>query len=267
LNLQNGDLDSVAVYNVGQGNLNAIIDSRNVPLLYFDLGGGFGSCKETYPQIKSLKTCTTFCQTVILSHWDLDHVETAIRDDNNVKFNWIVPMQKIGNTHFQLALKITQNGHLMIWPDSQKRLNCGNVQIYRGQGKTKNDTGLSLLIKNLKGPIKNVLLPADCDYTNIPINPKIVYNGIVVPHHGAKLSNKKLNVAPLNHCLIYSYGLKRSGMKTHFGHPTPESIDFHSMMGWINRHDTINGHVAMKRSGMNNVPCNGRCTLAIQQFV
>jgi hypothetical protein len=89
-------------------------------------------------------------------------------------------------------------------------------------------------VQNLKGPIKNALLSADCDYTHILINPKIIYNGIVVPHYGAKLVKPNIHFAPLNHCLIYSYGLKQSGMKTHLGHPTPESVDFHTMNGWIN---------------------------------
>jgi len=261
------DFDSVAVYNVGQGNINALISQDNIPLLYFDMGGGFGSCKQTYPLNQSLTTCSTICKTVILSHWDLDHVETALRDNKNSNFNWIVPWQKIGNTHLQLALSISQHGHLMIWPVSLNSFHYGHFHIYKCAGTKKNDTGLSLLIKNLQSPIKNVLLTGDCDYRFIPIKPKIVINGIVVPHHGAKLLVHNIQMAPKNHCIVYSYGLKPSGMKTHFGHPTPESIDFHSMNGWINRHDTINGHIAMKRSGTYNVPCNGKCTLAIQQFV
>ena len=83
LSMNRKDPDSVSVYNVGQGNLNAVIDDQNVPLLYYDMGGGFGSCKETYPQSKTVKTCITYFPTVILSHWDLDHVETALRDIDN----------------------------------------------------------------------------------------------------------------------------------------------------------------------------------------
>lgn len=116
-------IHKVNLYNVGQGNLSAITDEKNVPLLYFDIGGGFAWNKATYPN--TLRLCFSYTKTIVISHWDNDHLETAKRYFTNDPtkldgITWIVPQQVITASYFKLATKMNASGNLIIWPSSLK---------------------------------------------------------------------------------------------------------------------------------------------------
>jgi len=93
------------IFNVGQGNLCAFANADNLPIAYFDMGGGFGANRFTYPN--TLRLCRTTHTPVILSHWDIDHFETALRSNHSHSFQWFVPNQPLGLTHFILAYRLS----------------------------------------------------------------------------------------------------------------------------------------------------------------
>ena len=49
--------DAAAVYDVGQGNANALLESSGMPVLYYDLGGGVLGNRHTFPSPSA--TCTS----------------------------------------------------------------------------------------------------------------------------------------------------------------------------------------------------------------
>src|SRR5579871_3626379 len=64
-----------AVYDVGQGNCNAILGGNHFthhPILYFDMGGGVLNNAHTYPNALG-SLCGFMHPPVVLSHWDWDH--------------------------------------------------------------------------------------------------------------------------------------------------------------------------------------------------
>jgi hypothetical protein len=71
-------LDFITVYDVGQGNLNALWEADGAARLYFDFGGGVTANKSTFPK-KPGKLCFAEQPPVMLSHWDWDHWSSAGR--------------------------------------------------------------------------------------------------------------------------------------------------------------------------------------------
>lgn len=255
---------SVAVYNVGQGNLNAMCDSDNAPLVYYDMGGGFGPNANTYPT--TLRICTSYNPIVILSHWDLDHIETALRNNQSHSLTWYVPDQLLGLTHFILAYRIHQTGSIFIINSSQ---NTAHFSIIKSTGKGKNNSGLAILInrRNYK-----VLLPGDANYRFLNLPHEIILDGLVATHHGSHkgLTYYRKNMIPLAkkiNMLAFSYGHGN----TH-SHNPKNVIDLYQEQNWAippqNHYlETNNGHILMSFNPVNMlVPCIGHnCGLTIVQ--
>lgn len=255
------------IYNVGQGNLTAITDASNTPLLYFDLGGGFAWNKKTYAN--TLQLCFNETKTVVISHWDNDHLETAKRYFKNdpsklMGITWIVPEQKITPSYFKLAAKMNASGNLIIWPKSLR----GSISFWFGKlikcnGPDKNHSGLALVVESPNNSITKVLNPGDAAYKYIPGSRKIKFDGLVVTHHGANFDD---NNFPLPLCengnIAYSYGVDNT-----YNHPRTPAIDAHNAHGWTNRKDTINAHISFTTSDRDmDVPCaSSFCNLEISQ--
>lgn len=269
--LNNGNQDLIHklnIYNVGQGSLTAIADESNTPLLYFDLGGGFAWNKSTYPN--TLKLCFSTTKTVVISHWDNDHLETAKRYFKNdpsvlADITWIAPEQNITPSYFKLASKMNASGNLIIWPKALR----GSVSFWFGKlikcnGPDKNHSGLALVVESPNNSIKNVLNPGDAAYKFIPRTKKIKFDGLVATHHGANFDDSNSPV-PLceNGNIAYSYGTNNS-----YNHPKILAIDAHTVQGWTNRKDTINKHISFTTSNSNmRVPCkSSSCSLEISQI-
>ena len=251
------------VYNVGQGSLTAITDQFNTPLLYFDLGGGYKKYHNTYS--RTLNLCFKNTQTIVISHWDGDHIETARRYLTNSPSKldnktWIAPEQKITISYFKLAAKMNATGNLIIWPKSLRGIiRSWFDQLIKCNGSDKNHSGLALIVDSPNNSIKKVLHPADSAYLYIPWISKIKFDGLVSTHHGA---NFDTNNSPLPNCsqgnIVYSHG-------NGYGHPTTNSITAHQNAGWRNRIDTVVGNISFTTNNSpNNVACHGaNCDLAI----
>ena len=253
----------VNVYNVGQGSLTALVDVYNVPILYYDLGGGFAWNKFTYTDAQTLQLCFSQTNTIIISHWDNDHLETAkryLRKSSKAfsGFTWIAPEQNISPSYFKLAAKLNSTGNLFIWPKNLRGyISCWLGKIIKCNGPDKNHSGLALELNTATGRILN---PADAAYTHIPYTKRTKYKGLVATHHGA---NFAVNNAPVPLCsggeIVYSYG------NTKYGHPKSDSIIAHTSNSWNNRLDTINGHISFGNS--SPMPCaSSHCNLNIVQI-
>jgi len=123
---------SVAVYNVGQGNANAVVDHAEHPLVYFDVGAPltrfswtrppdfplFFDCDRTHIPFNTDDTPRGFSSPVILSHWDYDHWSGVISDVKIVRDQ--VTQQKVA----QFVLDPKAYHRYWIAPD-QEHLNLG----------------------------------------------------------------------------------------------------------------------------------------------
>lgn len=252
-------LKYVNVYNVGQRNCTALVNTSNLPLVYFDVGGG----KSDYPS--NFKLCTTNKPPVILSHWDMDHIQTAVYDTRILDSKWLVPKQSaLSLTASKIAYELIRRGNLICWNDDiQSPLNFADHQIVKCNGlpHNKNNSGLALIINY--GKNEYVLLPGDATFEKIPYNPQMKFIGLVASHHGSKGAIKGMPSGNLPAMLVYSYG-----QNTH-GHPNESAKHSYSNHYWREGLETPKGNIAMT-TGLScfQPPCFPRrssCSLTISQ--
>ena len=256
----------VAVYNVGQGNANAICDFNGIPMFYFDLGGGCYRNARTYS--RSLNYCFSYKPPILLSHWDTDHFQSAKMNKAYLAENWIVPNQKIGPVHFKFFLSIT--GTKLIWPHALTQIGFqwGIIERCRGQLKEKNHSGLAFTaeLSPSFNYIRKVLLPADAAYIHIPSTNNNSYDGIVITHHGAEFD---IGNVPVPYCRDFGANVLSYGKNNSYDHPRRMAVRSHIMSGWLKnkRRCTINGHIAMTtHMPVHGISCRGRiCNLQITQ--
>lgn len=252
ITLKFSTFEKIIVAEVGQGNINYITSSGK-PAVYFDMGGGTGMHKGTYR--RTLLTCKKQDPLVILSHWDMDHIETAVRDVSNCALTWIVPNQKVGKTHYLLALRISTTGSLVIWPKKTLVISHSSGDIIRCTGVKKNDSGLAAVI-HVKGD--ETLLPGDSAYDFISLT-KYRLSALVASHHGSNSGCSKIPTAnPLNR-IAYSYGTPNK-----WKHPRSRAIRMHRANRWRRSRRTPYGSIVFDSSAFT---CSCGCGLsAVQTF-
>jgi beta-lactamase superfamily II metal-dependent hydrolase len=224
-----GAIDWVSVFDVGQGNANALCDHNETPLLYYDLGGGVQKHATSFPS-----GLTDFCYAadpaVILSHWDWDHWSSGARFPSASLRKWIVPNQWLGGVHATFAASLHGAGNLLVWPTHTTMISSGQVTIRKctARGKARNHTGLAVEVTGPSGEAP-ILLPGDARYSAIPGAVGRNYTSIVASHHGADMGS---NLLPIGRSLpgartVYSFG---AGNK--FKHPTSIAKTRFNGAGW-----------------------------------
>ena len=229
--------DSVAVYDVGQGNCNAVLNGCGIPSLYFDFGGGVLGHRNTYPKGLS-DFCFTEFPSIVLSHWDWDHWSSAMRtrgarvSATHCTVPWIVPRQRLGPVHRGF---LAQLRNFLIWPMTLRSLQVGNVVVCRCHGpKTnRNHSGLALRFRPEWSLGDGVLLTGDCDYPHLPIS--LVngrqYDVIVIPHHGGNLRPRSVPPSPPTGASYVRWCVSCGG-SNQYGHPSQSAISAHTSAGW-----------------------------------
>ncbi|EGQ5294585.1 MULTISPECIES: hypothetical protein [Enterobacter cloacae complex] len=237
----------LAVYDVGQGNANALLNEYLIPEMYFDLGAAVYGNQKTAP--KNLVFCFTNNPAIILSHWDADHwagtYATMVgKTYPAMNRTWIAPLQKVGAIQLAFAWDvITNGGAFLIYAPSPGSVNSFALSTTRimkvgiGAGSDRNNTGIVVTVENEIQPqnFRSWLLTGDCEYkyfyTRFCLAPPI---GIVAPHHGAKLHGGSVAPQPIKtdvyKRLVYSFGPNNRHGCTGVRHPTLEGINAHT--GW-----------------------------------
>lgn len=265
--LPQGRTEAAAVYDVGQGNANALLE-HGQPVLYYDLGGGVLGNRHTFPA-----GLTHFCQSfdplIVLSHWDWDHWSSAQRDVRALKRSWVVPRQRIGPTHTAFLGRLHASGRVIVWPAGLPAAGGGDVRIERctGPPSSRNDTGLALVWEPDRG---RMLFPGDSAYTHVP-SAGLDWTSVVVPHHGGRTSLKLVAASDGRAAgrLAWSYG---TGNR--YQHPLPQVVQAHAG-GWAQQLQTPTrgpaglGHVHLYWDPADPdapPPCAGaNCELTLQQ--
>ncbi len=277
----------VAVYDVGQGNCNAICD--RTPLVYFDFGGGVLGNTHTFPAAQA-RWCLAHSPPVVLSHWDWDHWSSAtLRFQAALRLTWIVPRQQpLGAVHKTFAHSVSTTGRLLVWPSTLPTLTSGQLTVLRCTGRGRNHSGLAMSVTDTSAPAFSMLLTGDARYTAIPgVNAMKNLTAVIVPHHGADMRSRVVPSCAVgcpNPRAAYSFG-RGNG----FSHPRVVTQQSHDRAGW--RHAGISGPPDLARETANRsiqglghvalhwhpappppLPCRGggcpgggSCDLAIQQ--
>ncbi len=235
-------IENIFVYNVGQGNCNAITNYHCIPCIFYDFGGGAYRNARTYPN--NLEFDFSEEPLVILSHWDWDHMVSILKSEHAdiKKSTWIAPKQQIGITHLKVAVELYNSGKLKVWPDDENEelYILKKLYIQKLSDEGKNNSGLVLKVYLAQHLKQAVLLPGDANYKLIKEH-DFPYYGLVATHHGASSHDCLLNMPkPYNdsHKIAYSFGQNNS-----YNHPKLDSLNEHDKNGWINRFFTINGHI------------------------
>lgn len=240
-------IENVLVYNVGQGNCNAITNYHCKPYIFYDFGGGAYQNTKTYPGnvLNQNEIEFDFSETplIILSHWDWDHMVSILKSEHSdiKKSSWIVPKQQIGISHLKVAIELYNNNKLLVWPDNLPEIRISQLNIQKINGTDKNNSGLVLTVYLNNDLSQAVLLPADANYDLITMN-SFAYYGLVATHHGASSHNCLLNMPKtFSHFnkIAFSFGKNNT-----YNHPKRESLYEHALNGWSNTFYTINGHIS-----------------------
>ena len=271
---------SVAVFDVGQGNCNAILNSSGVPTLYFDFGRPLSFNAHTAPAAIP-KFYIGRDVPIVLSHWDFDHWGAAKRPkpirwlNAAVSATWIAPRQYLGPMHLSLAAAIVANGRLLVWgrggpssiafPNGEAVLCTGPNTLRREE---RNDSGLALyaietdsISHEMADPI---LLPGDAEFCFIP--PPASFRtvgllGLVASHHGGAIGCAPPHPFGQQSILAMSVGANNT-----YHHPSPSAIQMYQQVGWSNIKETRIrpmvcrlsschvGGIAMSLRGGTNLP-------------
>ncbi|MDR0216766.1 MAG: hypothetical protein LBJ15_22550 [Comamonas sp.] len=212
---------AVAVYDVGQASMCAVVDSAEHPLIFFDLGwpASFNKISKPSTDFAPLKAGRPMAP-VVLSHLDWDHwafahasgratwnsqlgawTTTPKYRAEALSRKWLLRRPKyashsLGPSHIHFIQELGANGVLQFWPSKRKRLNLGAVTIFpcnpqKGSKKSaaflRNNQGLAMLVTHKTGA--RVLLPGDADYPSIPTFATKGLTGLVASHHGGKVQS------------------------------------------------------------------------------
>jgi hypothetical protein len=219
----------VAVYDVGQGACQAMVDKdRLLPLVYFDFGGGVLYNVWTFPK-DTAGFCFTQKPPVILSHWDWDHWSSAYRFPEVLQTDWLTPPVPATPLQQSMAAALRRRNRLHVWsapPGSVVRLPA--LRIERCTGKTSNDSGLAVTVYSGATGRRNCLLPGDASYRYIPsVVAGEQFSALCMSHHGGRLHSRHYPIAKSRAIAANSAGPRNS-----YKHPLLSTVAAHLDARW-----------------------------------
>lgn len=140
----------VAIFNIGQGNCNALIDNQGRIIAYYDMG--YSSKIDRRP-VPDFVPCVCHSPVVIISHWDNDHIQlpnvTSAKEICGVR--WIAPQEdKSGLATTVKGLVKKLGGDLWLVkrvPTGERRhirFPWGYMEV--ASGSSLNDSGLVMYV-------------------------------------------------------------------------------------------------------------------------
>lgn len=219
-----GDV-GIAVYDVGQASMSAVVDCYEHPLMFFDMGWPLWFNAKSNPLNKDFDPLHDFAKKpapVVLSHLDWDHwgytIEKGLAKKDKATGAWIteptyrvralnrawlltrpeVARHGLGPSHLHFVrtlevLKGVGDSKLLFWPHRKKSLSIGSLHIIRnvpaiGLSKPsflRNNESLSICVR---AGGANALLCGDADYPSIPERFRESLCALVAPHHGGRIT-------------------------------------------------------------------------------
>jgi hypothetical protein len=231
---------AVVAFDIGQGSASALLDGKQAPFIYHDLGAGITGNARTTPI--PLKFCWTNRPVVVLSHWDMDHWAGALKDHDAMTRTWIVPRQvlSVGHAAFGSAI-LHAGGSVLVWPNGlgsvvQQLGYRQEMTVDQGTGRDRNGSGLVIRVDDENhGELRHWLLTGDAGYDQLPFACLGRMVAMTVPHHGAKMRvNRAVPRGPGGGYgrLLYSFGPGNRHGRTRIQHPTAASVAEHQSAGW-----------------------------------
>lgn len=220
----------VAIYDVGQGSCQAVLDSElNIPLLYIDFGGGVLQNAATFP-----KEFRGFCFSeeplIVLSHWDWDHWSSAYRHGKEaLAMNWVARPAPEKPIQQAFAAELFSRGVLKTWDSTwPSTLKEGVTRFEVCTGRTTNDSGIAATIYPSTKGRRSCLLPGDASYRYVPaVLAGEAFNSLCLTHHGGALHSNYYPSPRRSASAANSAGPRNS-----YRHPSFETICAHLESGW-----------------------------------
>lgn len=203
-----GTVRGIVVLDYGQGDCNAIVDQKGIPVVFFDMGGGKHTGSRTHPwhnaweEDDTLKKAAwrakipdlSYKPTVVLSHWDGDHYSTAYylthrktlqtktvpdKAETVVDLRWLAPRQCKHPSKLDFVRELN---HLLCWPKDVERhrfkLTPGThlvIEKCSGDSGTydPNLDGLAVYLERVDinkkdEALEQMVLPGDAPFKYIP---------------------------------------------------------------------------------------------------
>jgi|GEM_PF-2868893 len=265
----------VGVLDIGQGAANAVFNASGQVILYYDLGGGSGPSRFTFPDQGNAQLGPRYCSHArpryLLSHWDWDHWRGAIPSIGTnapgqialatnplstaitANTTWAAKSQGMGPLHNAIRNKIynltdfyertTVGGGAAVNVGSFSLILCDNNL---NSADVDNQTGFALRIEDPANAGQFILMSGDAHYPNIPAHgcdQQLV--GLVAAHHGAEEVQNDVP-RPLGGAgpVVHSFG---TGNK--YGHPRDDGVTPYTNRGYADAQ-------AMQTSGRDGASPN-----------
>ena len=204
------NLFELRVYSVGQANCSALIkytDNQKVDykvVVVFDFGLEHG---KKNPQLKQMIDKIDENTTIIISHFDSDHINNIGKFDLNTTCRWLFPehepTKKRANLLYHNLIKAasrkSHDGKKAFTYEAPYSLsnylrinqNTGAMGDRRYQSTLEN---AQCIIASLCINDKNVLIPADALYKDFPTDVfNYQYDYVLIPHHGCEYGDRAVS--------------------------------------------------------------------------
>ncbi|TAX97694.1 metallo-hydrolase/oxidoreductase [Rhizobium leguminosarum] len=219
--------EKIVVRDVGQASFCSFLNAKGESFAHFDTGLPVSWNGKTAPSVINVTPAKQ--QTVILSHFDWDHLHAPYTVPALLDANWIVPSQRLGPGAARLALIIARKGNLHVWPTGSVSVNplAYSVGSCLGPVASINDTGLA--IRSVLASGKVALLTGDVDYSLLPKALSGPCDHLLVSHHGARMKHGSAAIPIPNTggAATVSYGSGNT-----YRHPNQVTKADHSAAGW-----------------------------------
>lgn len=257
------DIESVGVYDVGQGTCVGLCPRGNSPTMYFDFGGGTAVHTSTRPH-KTPDLCLCSDPIFVLSHWDADHWSSAPLVPASLNLDWVAPYQSL--TPPQIVFAGTIAGKLVVSKAAAgTKFYFANAEIHRAAGpwSDRNNSGFFLVV-DAPGAGDPFFFPGDADYANTKGMPSNAA-AIAATHHGG---NWKSGITPPAAVggpkrVVFSFGIFSATRSNSYGHPTSSSRGDHRIAGYAGADTPLRaggqsgngtGHVHLDWAGSTSIP-------------
>lgn len=217
-------IHQVVAHDVGQASFISLHDIDGVAQAHLDAGWPVSWNRHTAPARPP--AVTNLQASVILSHWDWDHLHAYHKTPALAAMTWITPVQRLSPNKQRIASSLAAQNKLL--GIGTRTLAAGDLTLGRCNGARgdSNNTGLAAQVVLASG--KRLLFVGDADYSLAPTWTKIKPPDLlVVTHHGAKFGGAAPTASWPGAPAVVSVGKNNS-----YGHPSAKALGDHHKAGW-----------------------------------